>query len=220
MTKKRPLIKFNIMDIYPIVKRAEDILMSLFFLTFLFPLMLALAIALRLSGISPVIFKQIRAGKNGKPFVIYKFISMTNEKDSAGNLLPDNQRLTRIGRFIRKTSMDELPQFWNVLKGDMSVVGPRPLLMEYNERYSKEHALRLTVKPGIVGLTAVSGRSALKWSRRMDIDVEYVKNKSFWLDKKIILMAVVNVPLSKDSPSEVPADEEIDDIGLLTPKNK
>ena len=206
------------MDIYPIVKRTEDIAMSLFFLTFLFPLMFALAIALRLSGISPVIFKQIRAGKDGKPFVIYKFISMTNERDSEGNLLPDNQRLTRIGRFIRKTSIDELPQFLNVLKGEMSVVGPRPLLMEYNERYSKEHALRLTVKPGIVGLAGVSGRSSLKWSQRLAADVEYVKSKSFWLDNKIIVMAAVNVLMSKNSPSEVPADEDVDDIGLYTPK--
>ena len=210
-----PFFSNKKMQTYLFFKRAEDIVLSLFFLIALSPLFLVTALALRFSGISPVIFKQVRAGKDGKPFVIYKFISMTNERDADGELLPDNERLTRIGRFIRKTSIDELPQFVNVLKGDMSIVGPRPLLMEYNGRYSKEHALRLTVKPGIVGLTGVSGRSSLTWGRRMDTDVKYVRSRSFFLDHKIMLMAAVNVITARNSPAEVPNDADIDDIGLM-----
>lgn len=209
-----PFFSNKKMQTYLFFKRAEDILLSLFFLIALSPLFLATALALRFSGISPVIFKQVRAGKDGKPFVIYKFISMTNERDADGELLPDNERLTRIGRFIRKTSIDELPQFVNVLKGDMSIVGPRPLLMEYNGLYSPKHAVRLTVTPGITGLAAVSGRSFLTFGQRLDLDAEYVKKRSFWFDQKMILLTALNVVMSKDSPSEVPDNEDIDDVGI------
>lgn len=140
---------------------------------------------------------------------------MTNERDAEGNLLPDEKRLTRVGAFLRKMSLDELPQFFNVLIGNMTFVGPRPLLMEYNDLYSPEHALRLTVKPGITGLTQVNGRSTLTWKQRCDMDVVYVKNASFWLDQKIIFRTVFNVLAAKDSLPVQSNIEAIDDLGLL-----
>ena len=177
--------------------------------------MLIVAIWLWCAGVHPVIFRQIRSGKDGKPFTIYKFRSMTNERDAEGNLLPDEKRLTRVGAFLRKMSLDELPQFFNVLFGDMTFVGPRPLLMEYNDLYSPEHALRLTVKPGITGLTQVSGRSKLTWKQRCDTDVVYVKNASFWLDQKIIFRTIFNVLAAKDSLALQNTAEDVDDLGLL-----
>lgn len=146
---------------------------------------------------SPVIFKQTRPGQYGKPFDLYKFRSMTDEKDSNGQLLPDDVRLTSTGKIIRKLSLDELPQLVNVLKGDMSLVGPRPLLMEYVELYDDRQIKRLDVKPGITGWAQVNGRNAISWEDKFELDVWYVENQSFLLDMKILYMTVKKVFISE-----------------------
>lgn len=140
-----------------------------------------------------VIFRQVRPGLYGKPFVLYKFCSMSNARDEHGVLLPDDQRLTRIGLFLRSLSIDELPQLWNVLKGDMSLVGPRPLLMEYLDRYSPEQARRHNVMPGITGWAQINGRNAVNWNERFQLDLWYVDNKSFWLDLRILWITALRV---------------------------
>jgi sugar transferase EpsL len=142
---------------------------------------------------SPVIFKQVRPGLQGKPFVLYKFRTMSNEKDQNGKLLPDANRLTRLGKFLRSTSMDELPEVFNILKGDMSIVGPRPLLMRYLDRYTPEQTRRHEVKPGLTGWAQVNGRNAICWEERFELDVWYVDNWSFRLDIKIIGMTIWKV---------------------------
>ena len=139
---------------------------------------------------SPVLFKQVRPGLHGMPFTIYKFRTMTNERDKAGKLLPDGERLTPLGRFLRKTSLDELPELFNVIKGDMSIVGPRPLLMQYLDRYTPEQARRHEVKPGITGWAQVNGRNAITWEEKFKLDVWYVDNMSLGLDMKIIAMTI------------------------------
>src|SRR5699024_7086071 len=146
---------------------------------------------------SPVIFKQTRPGQYGKPFDLYKFRSMTDEKDSNGQLLPDDVRLTSTGKIIRKLSLDELPQLVNVLKGDMSLVGTRPLLMEYVELYDDRQIKRLDVKPGITGWAQVNGRNAISWEDKFELDVWYVENQSFLLDMKILYMTVKKVFISE-----------------------
>ena len=197
---------------YAFFKRLEDILISSAVLICASPLMFAVALALRLGGVRPIIFKQTRSGKGGKPFQIYKFRSMTDARDAEGRLLPDEERVTRIGRFIRKTSLDGLPQMINVLKGDMSIVGPRPLLPEYDSLYSPKHRRRLDVLPGITGYAAVMGRRQL-FSKRFDLDVYYVDNASFLFDNMIILKTFWVVLTSKGSP-EVLKEGEIDDLGF------
>ena len=197
---------------YAFFKRLEDILISSAVLICASPLMFAVALALRLGGVRPIIFKQTRSGKGGKPFQIYKFRSMTDARDAEGRLLPDEERVTRIGRVIRKTSLDELPQMINVLKGDMSIVGPRPLLPEYDSLYSPKHRRRLDVLPGITGYAAVMGRRQL-FSKRFDLDVYYVDNASFLFDNMIILKTFWVVLTSKGSP-EVLKEGEIDDLGF------
>jgi len=142
---------------------------------------------------SPVPFRQLRPGKNGKPFVLYKFRTMLDKRDGSGDLLTDNARLTRIGRFLRSTSLDELPELFNVLKGDMSLVGPRPLLMQYLDRYTPEQARRHEVKPGLTGWAQVNGRNAITWEDKFRLDVWYVDHQSLWLDLKIIGMTVLKV---------------------------
>lgn len=141
----------------------------------------------------PILFKQLRSGLHGRPFYLYKFRTMTDARNAGGQLLPDEQRLTRLGRWLRATSLDELPELWNVLKGDMSLVGPRPLLMEYLERYTPEQARRHEVKPGITGWAQVNGRNALSWEEKFRLDVWYVDNWSLWLDLKILFMTVLKV---------------------------
>jgi sugar transferase EpsL len=135
----------------------------------------------------------VRPGKDGKPFTIYKFRTMTDERDEAGKLRPDGKRLIGLGRFLRKTSMDELPELFNVIKGDMSIVGPRPLLMQYLDRYTPEQARRHEVKPGITGWAQVNGRNAISWEDKFKLDVWYVDHVSLWLDLKIIAMTVLKV---------------------------
>jgi len=164
--------------------------MCLFFLT---PVFLVLGVLVRVKLGSLVLFRQIRPGLHGKPFLLLKFRTMTDARDDDGNLLPDSERLTRFGRFLRKTSLDELPELWNVLKGDMSLVGPRPLLMQYLDRYTPEQARRHEVKPGMTGWAQVNGRNALTWEEKFKLDVWYVDHQSFWLDMKIIAMTVWKV---------------------------
>lgn len=142
---------------------------------------------------SPIIFKQQRPGLHGKPFYLYKFRTMTDERDEKGELFPDHVRLTPFGQFLRKYSLDELPQLFNVLKGDISLVGPRPLLMEYLELYTPEQARRHEVKPGITGWAQVNGRNAISWEEKFKLDVWYVDHQSFWLDLKILFLTVLKV---------------------------
>ncbi len=149
---------------------------------------------------APVFFTQVRPGLNGRAFKMIKFRTMTNDRDSTGALLPDSVRLTPFGRFLRSTSLDELPEIWNVLKGDMSLVGPRPLLMEYLPLYSPEQTRRHEVRPGITGWAQINGRNALSWEEKFQLDVWYVDNQSFWLDLKILFLTVKKV-LARDDIS-------------------
>jgi lipopolysaccharide/colanic/teichoic acid biosynthesis glycosyltransferase len=174
-------------------KRAIDVLGAAGGLLALAPPLLLISLAVRRSLGSPVLFRQVRAGRHGRAFELLKFRSMTEARDTAGALLPDGQRLTRLGRWLRSTSLDELPELINVLRGDMSLVGPRPLLPEYLPHYSAEQARRREVRPGITGWAAVQGRNAVSWERRLALDVWYVDNWSLWLDLKILLMTVVKV---------------------------
>ena len=169
-------------------KRIFDILLAFPALLLLMPV-LALAYALvRCRFGKPVFYKQKRPGKNGAPFILYKFRTMREDRDDNGNLLPDDKRITRFGEILRSTSIDELPELWNVLKGDMSMVGPRPLLMEYLDRYAPEQARRHEIKPGITGWAQVNGRNAIRFAERFKLDVWYVDNLSFRLDIKILLI--------------------------------
>ncbi|MBN2282916.1 MAG: sugar transferase [Deltaproteobacteria bacterium] len=156
----------------------------------LVPVLCVIGFLVRLKIGSPVLFRQIRPGLHGRPFTIYKFRTMTDERNKDGSLLPDRHRLTKFGRFLRSTSLDELPELLNVLKGDMSVVGPRPLLMQYLERYTPEQARRHEVKPGITGWAQINGRNAITWEEKFQYDVWYVDNQSFWLDLKIIILTI------------------------------
>lgn len=175
------------------VKRLFDVVVSALLLIVLAPVILLLAFLVRLFLGSPVLFKQVRPGLHGRPFTMYKFRTMTDERDDQGRLLPDEQRLTRLGRFLRSTSLDELPELFNVLKGDMSLVGPRPLLMEYLPLYTPEQARRHEVRPGITGWAQVNGRNAITWEEKFKYDVWYVDNWSFWLDIKILLLTILAV---------------------------
>lgn len=175
------------------MKRLFDILVSGFFLVLFSPLLtvLALLVWTKLGG--PVLFRQTRPGKDGKPFMMLKFRTMTDARGPAGELLSDKERLTPFGRFLRSTSLDELPELWNVLKGDMSLVGPRPLLMEYLRLYSPEQARRHQVRPGITGWAQVNGRNAISWEEKFAYDVWYVDNHNFWLDVKTLLLTARKV---------------------------
>ena len=168
------------------MKRLFDITVAILGLTVAaVPLMILVAL-IRLKLGSPVLFRQVRPGLNGRPFMMVKFRTMTDSRGPDGELLPDAVRLTRFGRFLRSTSLDELPELWNVLKGDMSLVGPRPLLMEYLPLYSAEQARRHEVRPGITGWAQVNGRNALSWDERFKLDVWYVDHHSLWLDLRIL----------------------------------
>jgi len=175
------------------VKRLFDILTAATLLTVLSPLFLTLAAAIRASLGAPILFRQQRPGRHGKPFAIYKFRTMTDARDAQGNLLPDAERLTGLGRFLRSTSLDELPELWNVLKGDMSLVGPRPLRMAYLARYTPEQARRHDVKPGITGWAQVNGRNALTWEEKFALDIWYVEHWTYWLDLRILWITLVQV---------------------------
>jgi undecaprenyl-phosphate galactose phosphotransferase len=172
------------------MKRLLDILLSLTILIVLSPLFLVLCILVRSKLGSPIFFKQERPGLHEKIFTMYKFRTMTDKRDAEGNLLPDKDRLTKFGKLLRATSLDELPEFFNILKGDMSFIGPRPLLVSYLPYYTETEALRHTVRPGLTGLAQVSGRNFLDWDRRLAKDVEYVKGLSFQMDLKVLFLTV------------------------------
>lgn len=175
------------------MKRIFDFIVSLIIIIILAIPMILVAVIVKITMGSPIVFIQKRPGLHEKPIYIYKFRTMTNETDSKGNLLPNEERITSAGKIIRKLSLDELPQLFNVLKGDLSLVGPRPLLMDYLELYNEEQARRHNVKPGITGWAQVNGRNAITWEERFKLDVWYVDNQSFNLDIKILLMTVLKV---------------------------
>lgn len=178
---------------YPFIKRCMDIAVSLGGLIFLSPVLVVLAVLVRRKLGSPVLFRQQRPGLNGKIFTMYKFRTMTDKRDGEGNLLPDEDRLPSFGKFLRSTSLDELPELINVLKGDMSLVGPRPLLVQYLPRYSTFQARRHEVRPGITGWAQVNGRNAISWEEKFSLDVWYVDNASFILDLKILWITVLKI---------------------------
>ena len=167
-----------------------------------------IAILVRVKLGSPVIFKQLRPGKDEKIFCLYKFRTMTDKRDDRGKLLPDEQRLTKFGKWLRSTSLDELPEAWNILKGDMSVVGPRPLLVEYLERYDDRQRHRQDVRPGLSGYAQIHGRNAISWEKRFELDVWYTENVSLWLDIRIVMKTVVVAMGGKNISSETSATME------------
>jgi len=201
-----------------IAKRIIDIVGSSAGMVFLSPVFVVIAVLIRLKIGSPVLFCQMRPGLNGKPFTLYKFRTMKDEYDVNGNLLPDEKRLTPIGQFLRSTSLDELPELWNVLKGEMSLVGPRPLLMEYLELYTPEQARRHEVKPGITGWAQINGRNALNWEDKFKLDVWYVDHWGIWLDFKILWLTLVKVVkregISADGHATMPEFKGSKDLSL------
>jgi undecaprenyl phosphate N,N'-diacetylbacillosamine 1-phosphate transferase len=175
------------------IKSIFDKLLALFLIILFLPLYIIISLLILLTMGKPVLFRQKRPGKDGKIFEIYKFRTMTDETDEKGELLPDEKRLSGIGKFIRSTSLDELPQLFNVLKGDMSFVGPRPLLVEYLPLYNERQKKRHHVKPGITGWAQVNGRNAISWEEKFEYDIWYVEHRSFWLDMKILYLTVLKI---------------------------
>lgn len=174
-------------------KRAFDLFLGTSLLILVIPIMGVIAIWLLFSLGKPLLFTQLRPGKDNLPFILYKFRTMSEKYDQRGRLLPDSLRISALGRFLRKLSLDELPELFNVIRGDMSLVGPRPLLMEYLERYTPEQARRHEVKPGITGWAQVNGRNAITWEEKFKYDVWYVDNMSLWLDVKILALTAWKV---------------------------
>jgi sugar transferase EpsL len=197
----------------PISKRFLDLALTISGLLIWTPLMVFISLLVGVYFGTPIIFRQKRPGYHGKPFWVYKFRTMTNAHDEQHNLLPDDQRITRLGRFLRSTSLDELPELFNVLRGEMSWVGPRPLLMQYMERYSSEQARRHEVLPGITGWAQVNGRNALTWEEKFKLDVWYVDHWSFWLDIRILLLTIVKVLRREgiNQPGQATAEEFMGD---------
>jgi len=183
------------------LKRVFDLIVTLIGFSLLPLMIILIAILVRFKLGPPIFFKQARPGLNGKIFFMYKFRTMTDECDLDGHLLPDRVRITKFGRFLRTTSLDELPGLWSVLKGDMSLVGPRPLLVEYLPLYSEKQSRRHEVKPGITGWAQVNGRNAISWDEKFDLDVWYVDNQSIWLDIKILWMTIKKV-IVRDGTSQ------------------
>jgi sugar transferase EpsL len=191
------------------MKRILDLFLALPAFFLLSPLVVLTAFLIRLKIGSPVFFRQIRPGLHGKPFILYKFRTMTDKRDEKGNLLPDKDRLTRFGQFLRSSSIDELPELYNIIKGDMSIVGPRPLLMQYLERYSPEQARRHEVRPGLTGWAQVNGRNGLSWEDKFKMDIRYVDNHNVFWDIRIILMTFAKV-MKRDGisqPGQATAEE-------------
>lgn len=193
---------------YGFVKRVADIVAALFILTLSSPLLILVMIVLYVANRGKIWFIQPRPGRYGKVFNIIKFKTMTDKTDSAGNLLADDHRLTRVGRLIRTLSLDEIPQFVNVLKGEMSVVGPRPLLVEYLPLYSERQMMRHNVRPGITGWAQVNGRNAVNWQLRLEYDVWYTENVTFWLDLRILVLTFITVLSAQGIGSETTATME------------
>lgn len=180
------------------IKRTLDLILSLMALIVLMPLMIIIGILVRINLGSPIIFKQKRPGKNEKIFTLYKFRTMTDKRDIDGNLLPDEYRLTKFGKFLRSTSLDELPELINIIKGDMAIVGPRPLLVEYLPYYTEEEKHRHDVRPGLTGLAQVNGRNEISWEEKLKYDIEYIKEISFYSDLKIIFKTIKKTIKRKD----------------------
>jgi lipopolysaccharide/colanic/teichoic acid biosynthesis glycosyltransferase len=193
----------------PFSKRILDLLITIPGLILFSPVLLVIALLVRVTFGSPILFRQKRPGLRGRPFWVYKFRSMTNERDDQDQLLSDEQRITRLGRFLRSSSLDELPEMINVLRGEMSWVGPRPLLMQYLERYSSEQARRHDVLPGITGWAQINGRNTLTWEEKFKLDVWYVDHWSLWLDLKILMLSVVKVLQREgiNQPGQATAEE-------------
>ncbi|MFZ2096090.1 MAG: sugar transferase [Anaerolineales bacterium] len=193
----------------PISKRILDLSLAILGILILSPLLLVISLVVLVNYGTPIIFRQKRPGYRGKPFMIYKFRSMTEELDAQDNMLPDELRITRLGHLLRSFSLDELPELFNVIRGEMSIVGPRPLLMRYLERYSPEQARRHEVMPGITGWAQVNGRNALTWEEKFDLDVWYVDHWSIWLDIKIIFLSIVKVLRREgiNQPGQATAEE-------------
>ena len=190
------------------IKRLFDIFISLFGMLILSPVYLVVAVLVRVRLGSPVIFHQKRPGYHEKIFTLCKFRTMTDARDENGELLPDSERLTKFGLFLRKTSLDELPELWNIFKGDMSLIGPRPLFVSYLPWYTEREKLRHTVRPGLTGLAQVSGRNYIEWDKRLEKDVEYVEHLSFAMDVKVLWMTVKVVFGKSDEVAEVTDDIE------------
>jgi lipopolysaccharide/colanic/teichoic acid biosynthesis glycosyltransferase len=190
------------------IKRPMDFILSLIAIIVLSPVFLIVALLVKIKLGSPVIFKQQRPGLNEKIFTMYKFRTMTDERDENGELLPNSVRLTKFGRLLRSTSLDELPELFNILKGDMSIVGPRPLLVQYLPLYNDHQKRRHEVRPGLTGLAQVNGRNAISWEEKFDLDVRYVDNVSFFGDWKIILLTVKKVFVREGINSETAATME------------
>lgn len=193
---------------YRYIKRFFDIFSSLLAIILLSPILLITALTVRIKLGSPVLFKQERPGKDEKIFVLKKFRTMTDERDENGELLPDEERLTKFGRFLRSTSIDELPELFNILKGDMSVIGPRPLLVRYLPRYNEYQHRRHEVRPGLSGWAQVNGRNTVSWEEKFRMDVEYVDNYSLLFDIKILFLTIVNVLKHEGISSETSATME------------
>ncbi|MBO4293512.1 MAG: sugar transferase [Clostridia bacterium] len=192
------------------VKRIFDFTLSLFALIVLSPIMIILYILVRIKLGNPVIFKQMRPGKDEKIFKLYKFRTMTDEKDEQGNLLPDEVRLTKFGKFLRSTSLDELPELINIIKGDMAIVGPRPLLVKYIEFYTDKEKHRHDVRPGLTGLAQVNGRNLLNWNERFKKDLEYVNNVTLLGDIKIVFLTIKKVFKHEDIVLQAVADLDVE----------
>jgi len=185
---------------YPFAKRTFDLVAALLLLVALSPVLAGIWVVVRLKLGRPALFRQERAGLHGRPFQILKFRTMNNERDSQGRLLPDLQRISRLGRMLRRSSLDELPQLWNVVKGEMSLVGPRPLYVDYVPRYSERQRRRLAMKPGITGLAQTSGRITLGWTERLGLDVDYVEQASLALDLRILARTLRQVLVAENVP--------------------
>jgi len=184
------------------LKRSLDIVIASAALILLSPVYFYVAYKVRKNLGSPVLFRQVRPGLHGKPFEMIKFRSMKDAVDAQGNVLPDSERLTPFGKMLRASSLDEMPELWNVIKGDMSIVGPRPLLMEYLPLYNVEQAKRHNVRPGITGYAQVNGRNAISWEKKFELDTWYVENQSLWLDFKIMLKTIKKVIAKDDISAE------------------
>jgi sugar transferase EpsL len=196
-----------------VLRRFVDVVGAAFLTVLLSPVLAGLAAAIRWTMGSPIFFRQLRPGYKGRPFEVVKFRTMKDANDGDGSLLPDEERLTRLGIFMRQLSLDELPQLWNILRGDMSFIGPRPLLMEFLKWYSPEQMRRHDVKPGVTGWAQVQGRHAILFSKRLELDVWYVDNRSVLLDLKIVGLTMLKV-FTMRGAQPAQTDAEVDDVGL------
>ncbi|MBA0949880.1 sugar transferase [Enterococcus faecalis] len=191
-----------------IFKRILDIILAIIALIILSPIYIVLALLIRIKLGSPIIFKQIRPGKNEKMFSMYKFRTMSNHKDAFGNLLSDEERLTNFGKTIRSLSLDEIPEFWNIIKGDMSIIGPRPLLKEYLSLYNSEQRRRHSVRPGLTGLAQVKGRNSISWKEKFEYDCQYIDNITFLGDLRIFLLTIKKVLVREGITSDTHVTNE------------